>query len=76
MAAPLRLWRGRAGTAVVPDATAPPGVFAMGHWRVRASAVALPALVLAVALLPPSGAIDRDPVLRPSTARTEDASRG
>ncbi|MFF4399562.1 M48 family metalloprotease [Streptomyces sp. NPDC001480] len=70
----LRLWRGRAGAAVVPDATAPPGVFAMGHWTVRAAALVLPALVLAVALLPPTGAIDRDPVLRPSTASAETAS--
>ncbi|MEU6549188.1 M48 family metalloprotease [Streptomyces sp. NPDC046915] len=75
-AAWLRLWRGRAGDAVVPDTTAGPGVFAVGHWTVRAAAVALPALVLAVALLPPSGAIDRDPVLRPSTATAEDTSHG
>lgn len=72
----LRLWRGRSGAAAVPDAPAPPGVCAVGHWAVRAAAVVLPALALAVALLPPSGAVDRDPVLRPSSAAPRGAARG
>ncbi|MGW0882522.1 hypothetical protein [Streptomyces sp. NPDC002671] len=74
----LRLWRGPAGTALAhetalapeagPGASATPRVYGMRPWPVRATSLVLPALVLAFALLPPpSGAIDRDPVLRPST---------
>ncbi|MFJ9821377.1 hypothetical protein ACIRU3_40210 [Streptomyces sp. NPDC101151] len=74
----LRLWRGPGGIARVPvagpGASAAPRVFGMHPWTVRATAVVLPALVLVFALLPLSGAVDRDPVLRPSATADESSS--
>ncbi|MEU0228462.1 hypothetical protein ABZ177_29510 [Streptomyces sp. NPDC006284] len=36
-----------------------------------ASVIALPAVALAVALLPSTGAVERDPVLRPAASAAE-----
>ncbi|MFE5396148.1 hypothetical protein ACFQ9U_16520 [Streptomyces sp. NPDC056568] len=39
--------------------------------RARAAVIALPAVALAVALLPSTGAVERDPVLRPAAAEAD-----
>ncbi|MFE4830214.1 M48 family metalloprotease [Streptomyces sp. NPDC056672] len=60
----LRLW----GAPRIPYPVPHPAPYRL---RTHLAAALLPALVLAVALLPRTGAAERDPVLRPGTATVE-----
>ncbi|MEW2267319.1 hypothetical protein ACGF5T_17635 [Streptomyces sp. NPDC047853] len=65
-----RLWG--AGGPGSGEAGGPAGRKADGLGRrARAAVIALPAVALAVALLPSTGAVERDPALRPAASAAE-----